>query len=359
MGRQSGDFNWLLILSVLALVSFSLAIIASTSPGLLGQQILFFIIGIIFFIVTFTIDAQLLISFWPLVYIFINIFLLMSFLGPNVRGSTRWLEIWNLRIQPSEIVKPLLIFVQAAYLSTMPKIRLFHVVIFIALFLLPAFIIFRQPDLGNSLIYSLTSLGLIFISQIPFKYVFLIVATVGLIAPNGWFMLRDYQRQRLFSFFNPHLDTAGASYNSLQAMIAIGSGGLFGRGLGQGPQSHLRFLPEHHTDFVFASLSEELGFFGASLLIATYFFFLLQIFLIYRRSETHFSQYLALGFFMKFLFQVGINIGMNLGLLPITGITLPFVSYGGSSILGNFIALGLLARTASFNSSRQRAIAIG
>lgn len=359
MGRSIGNFDWFVILPMVMLSGFSLALLGSMSPALFWQQSIFFLLGYGLFIFAIFIDYRILLTIWPILYVTVIVLLLLSFLGPEVRGTTRWLDFAGLRVQPSELVKPILLIAQAAYLSSQQKLRIRQIFTYLSLFVLPTFLVFKQPDLGNAIIYFGTTVGLLFVSPMPLRYFLSTSIGIGATLPFVWNILKDYQRQRVLAYLNPHLDATGAGYNAIQSIIAIGSGELFGRGLGRGPQSHLRFLPENHTDFIFASLSEELGFIGGSLVIGTYFFLLIQLFLIYRRSSSPFAHYLVLGMFLQLFFQITINIGMNVGILPITGITLPLISYGGSSIVATCFSLGLIQRISLDSNSRRRTIAIG
>jgi rod shape determining protein RodA len=176
----------------------------------------------------------------------------------------------------------------------------------------------------------------------PFRFFLSGLAVLLISSPVLWGFLHDYQKQRIFTFLHPN-DPLGLSYNAIQAVIAVGSGMLFGRGLGLGTQSGLRFLPERHTDFIFATLSEELGIVGTVLLILTFVFLLYRIFVIFREQEELFPKLFSVIVFSVIFLQFFINIGMNIGILPIVGITLPFVSYGGSSLLSNLILLGILS----------------
>ena len=211
------------------------------------------------------------------------------------------------------------------------------------------FLIFKQPDLGNVLVYLSILASLIILSGISWVYILLSFLGITGLLPFFWFILKDYQKQRLLSFLNPQQDPIGAGYNSLQAVIAIGSGKIMGMGLGRGTQSRLMFLPEYHTDFVFASLGEVLGFLGGALVILLYLFLLYKILIIAINTENIFGKFIILGVFAQLFSQVFINLGMNLGLLPITGITLPLISYGGSSIISTFIDLGLVISVASYH----------
>ncbi len=358
MGRKIGNFEGLIIVPMILLAGLSLAIIGSISPQLVMMQASFFGVGfVVFFLLTF-IDNDIFKSLaWPL-YIAALLFLGLSFFGTSIRGATRWIEIGSLQIQPSELVKPFLVIVQATFLSRYPPKSFTQIAFFLGLFFIPFFLVFRQPDLGNSVIYLGTMLGLLYIAGIPGRYIVGFLGIFTILLPILWGAIKDYQRLRMITFFNPYLDMGGAGYNAIQAMIAVGSGHLFGRGLGRGPQSQLRFLPENHTDFIFASLTEELGFLAAIMLLISYFILLLQLLRVGREGSSDFGQLVAFGAFIQLFLHVVINIGMNLGLLPITGITLPLVSYGGSSILATFILLGLV-HSEVMRIKRHKTIAIG
>jgi rod shape determining protein RodA len=205
-----------------------------------------------------------------------------------------------------------------------------------------AILIFLQPDLGNALIYIIVTVLTLLFFGFPFRLFFTGVILFLASLPIGWNFLHDYQKQRILTFLHP-TDPLGSSYNAIQSSIAIGAGMLVGRGFGQGTQSGLKFLPERHTDFIFATLAEELGFIGAVVVLLCFAFILFRIFIIFSRSEDPFCKlFLGVAFFL-ILSQFFINIAMNAGFLPIVGISLPFVSYGGSSLLSNFILLGLVS----------------
>jgi rod shape determining protein RodA len=216
------------------------------------------------------------------------------------------------------------------------------VVRLVILFIPIAYLIFKQPDLGNLIVYLTIFVSILVVAGIPWKYIIISVLSGGLFLPFFWFILHNYQKLRILSFINPYLDPSGAGYNALQAVISIGSGQLSGLGLGRGTQSRLLFLPEYHTDFIFASLGEELGFVGGSFVILFYILLIFWIIKIAYDCDDNFGRFLTIGVLMQFFIQVFINIGMNLGIMPITGITLPLVSYGGNSIVSTLIELGLI-----------------
>jgi rod shape determining protein RodA len=334
--------NPFLIIPVLGLSGISLFIISSTNPGLFTQQLIAIIFGIALYIFFANVDYRIWGKFSVMIYALSIFFLAVSLLGPNIRGSHRWIDIGITSIQPSELIKPFLI-IFFAYQISREKILDLKTVFKQILFFLPiGFMIFRQPDLGNVIIYLIIFVSILLVAGIPWKYIAVSIVSFGLFLPVAWIILRDYQKLRILSFLNPYLDPAGAGYNALQAVISIGSGQIFGLGLGRGTQSRLLFLPEFHTDFIFASLAEELGFIGGSIIISFYVILLGFILKIAFSTEDNFGKYLAVGIMVQIFIQVFINIGMNLGIMPITGITLPLVSYGGSSVLSTFIELGLI-----------------
>ena len=340
--RFSRFFDPLIILPVVGLTGVSLFILGSTTPALFSLQAGFFLAGIVLCIFFAFVDYRIWTHFVWFIYFAALLLLMLSFLGPQVRGATRWLELGGIRLQPSELIKPFIILIFAHIISEKPprEVKTFGK---ICLLFLPFLIfVFKQPDLGNTIVYLLIFIGLLFIGDLSRKLIWIGTFLMTLILPLSWFILKEYQKQRIISFVNPNSDPAGAGYNALQAIIAIGSGRFTGLGLGKGTQSRLLFLPEYHTDFAFASLGEELGFLGGSLVIFFYFLLLGRILLVSFKSEDAYTKLLATGIFTQYFIQVFINIGMNIGILPITGITLPLISYGGSSLLSTFIGLGLI-----------------
>jgi len=223
---------------------------------------------------------------------------------------------------------------------------------------LPIFLIFRQPDLGTTLVILAVWLGMILAQGLELKFLLslLILSAVGL--PFSWLFLKDYQKLRILTFLNPESDPLGAGYNLIQAMIAVGAGGIFGRGLGRGTQSQLAFLPEARTDFIFASLAEELGLFGSLILLLLFLFLSLRILKAAREAPDDFGYYLCAGVFSLLTFQVFVNVGVNIGILPITGITLPLVSQGGSSVLAVMTCLGLVESVARARKKKEEILEI-
>lgn len=329
-------------LPLIFLTILSLSIIYSVKPELFLTQLLYFILGFFLFFLFSSIDYQLYPSFSLFFYIIGVLSLLLTvFIGEITRGSVRWLEIGFFRFQPSEVFKPVLILTLSYLLTREEKLGKKYLKLF-SFFIIPVIIIFQQPDLGNTIVYTLIFLGLLFLNGFSFKlFILVLIISTGFF-PLFWHFLKDYQKERLIIFLEPTKDPLGKGYNLLQSVITVGSGGFLGRGLGRGPQSHLRFLPEFHTDFIFASLSEELGFWGALLIIFLYFLILLRILETAERSRDNFGKFLCFGVFLMLFSQIFINIAMNIGFMPITGITLPLISFGGSSIISVMISLGIV-----------------
>jgi len=344
MGRHHFRFDWITVILFFCLGLFGLFVLLTVNPGLFTQQLIYFGIGFLLLFALSTVDPAFLWWFAPIGYILGNLFLVLSYFGPNIRGATRWILIGNAQLQPSEIVKPLIILALARFMAQYPPRHVRYVPIHLLLFLLPFVLVFRQPDLGSSLVYASFWFAMLLAGGFPLGMFIASIAGGTLLLPVLWQILAGYQKARILTFLNPSLDPKGAGYNALQAMIAVGSGQLFGRGLGRGTQSHLRFLPEFHTDFIFATLVEELGFLGGLLLFLGYAALLWRIIspLIRGLVKELFPFTYIIGVFAMLLSQIVINTGMNMGIIPITGITLPLISYGGSSILSIAVSIGLL-----------------
>lgn len=277
----------------------------------------------------------------PLYIISLVLLAIILILGIESRGAIRWLEIFGIRIQFSETLKPVLSFVLASFIAgnKHPSLKSFLLAI---LFLIPVVaLIYLQPDLGNALIYIIVFFLTLIILGFPIRWLGIVILPLIVLSPLIWTILHEYQRQRILTFLNPHQDPLGTSYNSIQALIAIGSGMFMGKGLGESTQSGLKFLPERHTDFIFATISESMGFIGSTLIILAFIFLLYRIYMIFTNSESFFEKALLTCCFLFLLIQFILNIGMNIGFLPVVGVTLPFVSFGGSSLVANFIFLAI------------------
>lgn len=347
------DIDWGLIAPVMVLVILSLTTLFSIDLALFRSQFVFFVIGIfVFLFFSQTNYRTVKIYSVPIYVISVVLLFVVLVVGIESRGSVRWLEFLGFRIQFSEILKPFLAISLSSFLSSKNNYS-FKTLFLTMCFLIPIFfLVFLQPDLGNASIYFMVVVLTLIIFGFPLRFFFAGLFSLSVLSPIIWKFLHDYQKQRILTFFNPN-DPQGTSYNTIQSVIAVGAGMLIGRGLGLGTQSGLRFLPERHTDFIFATLSEELGIVGAVLVVSTFVFLLYKVFVIFLNQEDLFCKLFAIIAFSLIFFHFFLNVGMNIGLLPIIGITLPFVSYGGSSLLSNFILLGILSAMNKNESSKK------
>lgn len=344
----------LLFATILLMVAGSAILYGTTLSGDSGsiflRQIIFFVLGFGAFLFFSFFDYHTLAKTNKIIYVvFIALLLYLELFGSVIRGGRRWITLGFFNFQPAEFVKIIVILGLARLLylkrGQINSVKTILWSVFYAA--VPAALVVMEPDLGSSIIILSLWLGVILVSPIEKKY--LAVMFVIFLALSGvtWkFFLKDFQRDRVLVFLNPKLDPTGKGYNVRQATIAVGAGELTGRGLGKGVASQSKFLPERQTDFVFAASSEEIGFLGSFSLLALYFFLLLRILKILRSAKDDLGMYICAGVFFFFFFHVLINVGMNIGLLPVTGIPLPFVSAGGSSVIVSFIALGIVQSVA-------------
>lgn len=338
--RHTGlRIDWLLCLVCLSLLAVGLLVIRSVASDQLGFQIVYALVAIVVFAIFSLLDYRILVSLNIPIYIVCIIFLLTPpIFGIHSRGALRWLQFGQVSIQPSELAKPFFVLTMAFLGASQIRRKLLWTT---GAFILPATIVFIQPDLGTTLVYTVCFLA-IAAFNLPKKWL-LTAAILALLAmPLLWFTLKDYQRGRLVSFLDPYSDPLGNGYHVIQSVISVGSGRFTGRGLGQGTQSQLRFLPERQTDFIFASMAEELGLVGSTLVLLLFAILLWRIYFVAERASDLVGKIYALGILAMIAFQVFVNVGMNLGLVPVTGITLPFLSYGGSSLVSVGLSLGLV-----------------
>jgi len=329
--------------SIIVILSLGLTTIWSTVPELFWIQSIFICLGILLALLISRLDIRLLFSFSVPFYLLAIILLIVTLIyGQNIRGASRWLVLGDFRLQTSELAKPFLAIFFTDFISKYKLNKIKNIFIYFLLAAVPVYLIKVQPDLGSSLVLTFLVIAPLFYSDLPRKYFIIFPFILLLTLPFLPKLLHTYQLERLQSFFDPYHDPKGAGYNVIQSVIAVGSGGVIGKGVRLGTQSHLNFLPERHTDFIYASFAEEFGFFGQAILLTAYFIFLKGLISIagsLRNDKPLF--YLTLCIFSIFSFQIIVNIGMNLGLMPVTGITLPLFSYGGSSLLALGIILGL------------------
>lgn len=346
------DFDKLVLIVTLCIVAFGLVVLYSATQakglpltkGFVMKQASWFAVSMVVLLIIVSIPYQ---RWLDLGYFFygINLILLVLVLivGHARLGAQRWFSIGSFAFQPSEFIKINLILVLAGYIGTKkddmaPMQRLMIPILLIGA---PFILVLLQPDLGTALLLIPIFFVMLLVGGARIKYMLTMIG-IGLAGlPVFWHALRDYQKQRLLVFLDPNIDPLGAGYTIIQSKIAIGSGGLFGKGWLAGTQNQLNFLPERHTDFIFSVVGEEWGFIGALVLILAFFLIINRIYRIAFTTSDMYGRLVAVGIMTLLTMQVTINIGMTMGMLPVVGIPLPMVSYGGSSMLATFVALGL------------------
>lgn len=344
--------DWILALSVLLFATVSIVSLYSISfleisdkNNIFLKQISFIFLGIGAMILFSLFDYHYLQFYSRYVYFFsIILLVIVLFLGDKVRGMSGWIGFNSFHFQPVEFAKLSLVVILASFIAK-KKSQLGEIKGIIFSFFLSAvifFLVILQPDLGSMIILLGIWLGMMLISGINKKNLFYLVAVIASVLIAGWFLLADYQKMRIFNVVSPENDPRGSGYNVIQSMVAIGSGGLIGKGIGHGSQSQLNFIPEKHTDFIFAVISEEWGLIGSFFVLAVYLIFFARIRKVAENSNDNFGYMLAIGILVMFFLQTIINIGMNLGIVPVAGIPLPFLSYGGSSLIVSFISVGII-----------------
>lgn len=345
-------FDWMLlacvallsIVGVLALYSISVADNNGVAD-VFSKQLLFVGIGLsaMFLFSSFNCYYFRLHS-TTIYFLTLLVLLIVLLFGSTIRGTSGWIGIGSFHVQPVELAKLSLIIFLASFISQ-KKYQLGAAMQLIVSFVLTSVMIFfvlKQPDVGSAVILAGIWMGIILVSGINKKH-FIILILAGLaVFITAWFFLADYQKARIMNVINPGIDPQGSGYNVIQSMVAMGSGGVFGKGIGHGSQSQLNFLPERHTDFIFAVIVEESGLVGSLFVLFLYAGILYRMKNIAYFSRDNFSYLLIAGIMVMFALQLAINVGMNVGIVPVTGIPLPFLSYGGSSLVTSFIAVGIV-----------------
>jgi rod shape determining protein RodA len=365
--------DWVLMFAGAALVAYGLwAIAGITRFDVEGNESYYVVrqgiaagIGFAGFLVALAIDPDRYRRWQKALYVVTLVGMLLVFpLADETRGSRRWIELGPFQFQPSEFGKLLFVLALAGFLADRARrVQEPRVVLqALGLALVPILLVFEQPDLGTALVYGAALVACLFVAGIRWSHLTVLVGTVVLLAASVvWFLpsagvevLEPYQAARL-NFTNLEEDPSGTAYNQRQSITAVGSGGLDGRGVAGATQTRLDYLPEHHTDFVFAALAEQRGFFGAALLLLLYLLVVWRGLRVITISRDAFGAIVAGGIVVAFLFQIFVNVGMTMGIAPVTGIPLPFVTVGGSSMVVNVVALGVLqAIYARGNHGRRR-----
>ncbi len=348
-----GKLDVILFIAIIVLVSLGLITIFSTSYSSVGTDFLnfrkqstFSVVGIILMTGISFFDYRALKNYTGLLYIIACLILIaVLFLGISIRGTTGWFDFGLFNFQPSEFVKIIAIIIIAKYLSKTANClndfkRVLVSGVYISLLII---LILFQPDLGSALVLSFIWFAMLFVSGINKKYMALILLFGLALFAGSWnCVFEDYQKDRISTFVNPQSDPLGAGYNVIQSTIAVGSGNIWGKGLGHGSQSQLNFLPEKHTDFIFAVIAEEMGLIGVIFMLGLFGIVFQRIFKIVSETQDNFGKLIVLGASFMIMFHLIINIGMNMGIMPVTGIPLPFISYGGSSLVSFLIMIGII-----------------
>lgn len=336
-----------LLLIVCALMAMGLATVYSATydaGNRAPSQLLNMLVGVCAMWAVAQIPPQKLMRFAvPLYVLGVFLLLLVFFFGVKINGAKRWLPLGFVRIQPSEILKIAMPLMLAWYFHKYEAALKFrHFVIASVLLLVPFGLIAKQPDLGTAILVGAAGFYVIFFAGLPWKVILGIVAAGVSAAPFVWPLLHDYQRKRILTLIDPTTDPLGAGYHIIQSTIAMGSGGVLGKGWLAGTQTHLEFIPERHTDFIFAVFSEERGLLGNSILLLLYTLLIVRGMLIAAKASTLFSRVMAGSITLSFFTYVFVNMGMVSGILPVVGVPLPFMSYGGTALVTLFLALGIL-----------------
>ncbi|MEM8574857.1 MAG: rod shape-determining protein RodA [Pseudomonadota bacterium] len=342
--------NWPFLALITAIVLVGIAALYSVAGGSFdpwaSRQVMRFCFGLaLLFAIAFSDIRWWLKGAYPLFLLALGLMALVPFIGVESGGARRWLGVGEMSFQPSEMMKIALVLAIARYYQWLPPEKIWRPDALIPPLLMigvPALLALVQPDLGTAALFAIIGAGMMFLAGVSWFYFGGAILAVVVALPHAWEMLHDYQKQRVLTFFDPHVDPLGSGYHILQSKIAIGSGGLSGKGFMNGTQAQLNFLPEKHTDFIFTMFSEEMGFVGAMILLALYLLALVFITFMALRCRSMFAKLVAGGMGLTLFAYVFINVAMVTGLMPVVGVPLPLVSYGGTSMLTMMIGLGFV-----------------
>lgn len=344
------EINWHIVGLMFAISCLGFIMMVSAGGGSISpfaiQQILRFLFAFFLMLLVAVMPLRLLLDYAYVIYgVMIVVLVIVDIIGHIGMGAQRWIRLGGLNVQPSEFMKLALILALARYFHRLyPEdiLRFKFLIPPLLMIAVPAALILREPNLGTATIVSVIGVTMCFMAGVQWRY-FILAALGGLsAAPVAWQFLHDYQKRRVMTFLDPQNDPLGAGYNILQSMIAIGSGGFFGKGFLEGSQAQLNFLPEKHTDFVFTMLAEEFGFLGGMLLFILYGMLLMAAMIVATSSRSIFGAMISVGMATMLFIHIVINCGMVMGLLPVVGVPLPLMSYGGSIMVSMVLATGLL-----------------
>lgn len=361
--RVFKNIDWSIVIAIVPLILGGLATMTSfdSQSALFEKQLIWIVVGLACMFIVASVDVRFLREsrFVLIAYLCsLGLLVLVLLFGKTVKGAKSWFDFGGFSFQPIDFVKLLVVVVLAKYLSRRHVAigQLKHLLISALYVLLPIGLIMLQPDFGSAMVVALLWLGMALVAGISRKHILIVLGIATAVFIISWsFLFQPYQKARLISFINPTSDIRGSGYNAYQSVIAVGSGGALGKGLGYGTQSRLNFLPEYQTDFVFAAFSEEWGFFGSFLVIFCFCFLLWRIKIHSERGASNFETLFCVGYMLLIFGHLVMNIGMNVGIMPVTGIPLPFMSYGGSHLLGEFIGLGIILSMTRYERAIHRA----
>ena len=345
------QLNWLLVLLITVTASIGFAMLYSAANGSLEpwayRQMIRFALGFLVMLIIAVSSIRFWLRYAYFIYLgCLGLLFVVEFYGSTGMGAQRWIDLGYMTLQPSEVMKIVIILALSRYFyaSRMEDIeKLTYLIIPILILAAPTVLIIRQPDLGTAVLIGISGIAIFFLAGVR-MWIFITSALAGLgsLVPIWKFVLLEYQKARILIYLRPEKDPLGAGYHVMQSKIALGSGGFSGKGFQAGSQSHLSFLPEKHTDFIFTMLAEEFGLVGGAVLLILYFLIMVYGFAISLRCRHHFGRLVGLGITMVFFLNFFVNIAMVMGLLPVVGMPLPLVSYGGTALLTNMFGFGLI-----------------
>ncbi|MDP6574081.1 MAG: rod shape-determining protein RodA [Rhodospirillales bacterium] len=350
LGQKAWQIHWTFVVLICCIAAIGVTMLYSAGNGSFdpwaSRHIMRFAAGLGTLVAMALIDIRVWLRHAYVLYLLtLALLVVVEVAGSAGMGARRWIDLGFLTIQPSELMKITIVLALARYFhgsSIEDVVRLRHLIVPLFIVAAPAALVLRQPDLGTALMLVFVGAGLMFLAGVRI-WKFVVVGLAGVASvPVAWQFLHDYQKRRVLTFFDPESDPLGAGYHIIQSKIALGSGGLFGKGLLQGTQSHLNFLPEMQTDFIFTMLAEEFGLTGGLVLLALYTLVLIYGIAISARCRSQFGRLVGMGATLTFFLYVFINIAMVMGLIPVVGVPLPLISYGGTAMLTVLVGFGLL-----------------
>ncbi len=350
LGQKLWQISWSLVFLLMILAAIGFAMLYSAASGewdpWASRQMIRFSIGLCLMIAVAVTDIQVWMRYaYTLYFLVLGLLVAVEVMGEIGMGAQRWINIGFIQVQPSEIMKITLVLSLARYFhgATLEEIaRPTRLIVPLLLLAAPVVLVLRQPDLGTAIMLAMTAGVIFFLAGVKAWKFAVIIGTALAALPIAWSFLHGYQKNRILTFLDPESDPLGSGYHILQSKIALGSGGLFGKGYLHGTQSHLNFLPEKQTDFIFTMLAEEFGMVGGLIILAIYILIIIYGFAIALRVRNQFGRLVALGIIGTFFFYVFINIAMVMGLVPVVGVPLPLISYGGTAMLSLMTGFGFI-----------------